>query len=414
MLSSFREATVSARAALLAGAVSSLLSAAAWSAVDAYVIPEFDVRAEHHTNVDLRPDDSTDTRKESVNSYGGLLGATLGMRSPRGKTEIHPLVEYQDYPDRDELTDTNLYFDLKSVYEFQRDSFAVVGHYTRLNEVNAEIPEAGFDNFDPQDPTDASASAIRLEALTISRMQLRPEYVHRLSERLGVGASALFQTVKFDSDSGDTKPDNKYGQLQGFLAWTLDQRTTLQTGLYASQFETDDDSNTTKGKGVIVNLERVWTPAFSGFVTLNGERTDVEAPGQKDLSSNSWGFTVGGTRSSQVGRTQLSAGRTLSPSFSGSRVTLDEIRLQYDRSLSERLSVSSAGRTYRSRSEGFVDSEDSDFARADLEIRYALTPTWYVAGGYSYIWQKFRVDDRDGNDNVFGIHMGYVGLPPQK
>jgi hypothetical protein len=162
-----------------------------------------------------------------------------------------------------------------------------------------------------------------------------------------------------------------------------------------------------------MQLTRNWSANMSGFVIVNAERTDVEGTGTTKETSNSWGLTFGGYRYTPISRSTLSAGRSLSPSYSGARVTLDEFRAQYARDLTERLTWSTAVRTYRSKAQGRVNVNDNDFARADLELRWRMTPTIYIGGGYSYVWQEFTTADKTGHDNQLRVQIGYLGLPPQ-
>ncbi len=409
MLSSFRN--LLRAPCVVAFAVGCVLAHTAYAAVDGYFIPEAELRAEHHSNIDVAGSDpSIDSE---IDGYIAALGGTIGARSTRGLTEIRPHVEYQNYPDRDELTETNAYLDLSSLYTFQRDRVSLVGHYSRENDVSAQIPNAAFDRFDPNNPVDGSNSPIALTSEITTRIQLRPEYVHSFTERVGAGLRGLYQTVNFDSDSTTTRRDNDYGQLEGFLSWKLDQRTELRTGVYGTNAETDDKTSKTNATGLSAQLQRTWSPSMSGFVMLNAERTKVENAGTSSESSNSWGLMVGGYRYTPLSRSTLSAGRSLSPSYSGSRVVVDEVRVQYDRDLTERLIWSTALRTYRSRAQGREDDQDTDFARGDLELRWRMTPTIYVGGGYSYVWQEFTVANKTGHDNQFLVRIGYLGLPPQ-
>lgn len=415
MSSSFRNlADSAARNLLLSSAVSIVIVSAASAATDGYIVPEFEAHAEHHSNLDL-----TDTNAENsdVYGYGGYAGATLGLRSQRGLTEMKPSVNYTYYPDRDEFNDANYYLDLKSTYEFQRDRLKVISHYSRENAVEGEIAEAQFDTFDPANPDQGANGGIFLQKETITKLQLRPEWVHDLSERWGFGVGGNYQTVTFDADAPSNRKDNDFIQAEAFATLRIDQRTDMRAGAYQSSFETDDGTNKTDATGLQVTLQRSWTPNFSGYVSVNADRSEIETPGATE-ESDSWGFQVGGFRTTPVSKTDLSMGRSLSPSFGGSRVEFDDFRVQYDRNLSERLVVSSAVRLSRSRSD--VDNEDdNDFARADLELRYSLSRTMYVAGGYSYIWQEFVApdangNDRKGSDNVIGFRFGYFGLQPQQ
>jgi hypothetical protein len=124
---------------------------------------------------------------------------------------------------------------------------------------------------------------------------------------------------------------------------------------------------------------------------------------------------VGGSlmayRKREVSEWRLAVSRRFQPTGDSGKSTIDEARLQYDRDLSERLRFRGAGR-YESRT-GLTDaggSNNRDYARLDLELRWSLTQTWYLGGGYAYIWQDRAADPTDADNNKFFIYMGYQGL----
>ncbi len=39
-----------------------------------------------------------------------------------------------------------------------------------------------------------------------------------------------------------------------------------------------------------------------------------------------------------------------------------------------------------------------------------MTQTWYLGGGYAYIWQDREADPSDAANNKFFINFGYQGL----
>src|SRR5690606_4335124 len=96
---------------LLAGA--SFALAPAVNAQNTYYIPQLEVSAEHHSNLELNDGIQG---KESVEGYFADVGVILGLLGQRGSTEVRPRALVQRYPDRDDLDETNLYFDLRSRY----------------------------------------------------------------------------------------------------------------------------------------------------------------------------------------------------------------------------------------------------------------------------------------------------------
>ena len=386
-----------------------VLASAVAGAADSYFIPLVEAGAEYHSNRFLRP---TGLEDDGAEGYTAGLGGVFGLRSQRGRTEARPRLEFEEYPDQEELKRTSQYFDLRSDYRWIRSQFNFIGRYSRENEYDAQISQAGFDDFDPNNPIDDTNGRLELVSQTVTRAQLRPGFTYKFSPRVGAGVSAVYQTVNFDADAGSTRTDYDYSQVQGFLTWTLDPKSELKTGVYGSRFETDDDSNKTDSKGVSFDLEHRWSETFTGIVGIDLDRSDIERVNRPKETSDGWGFNVGAERSTQVSRLRFTLGRDFNPSTGGSRTQVDNGRVEYERDITARWAVNAAGRYLRTRAQGGADEDDREFARVDLGVMRRMTQTWFIGAGYSYVWQEYRVDGENGDDNVFLVRVGYQGLAP--
>lgn len=380
-------------------------------AADAYFVPDVALRAEHHENFDLRSGFQGDTQ---VAGYFADLAATIGWRGERGATSLRPQITIQDYPDRQDLERSNQYLNLRSTYDTLRSEFRLIGRYSREDQYRAEVPEAAFDEFDPEDPTLSESGRVIVYSETQTIVQVRPEYEYRLSERLGVGVDAMYQTVAYDADIPTGRVDYDASLLNGYLAWQMGELTELKTGIYASEYQPDNGFNESSSRGVSLELERRWSETFLGTVEVVAERTEVDRPGAATDESDNWGMTAGLVRQGEVSELRFNVGRTFTPSL-GSRATVDQIRLQYSHGLTQRLRFNTAFRAFNREAQGVdISGNDREYLRGDLGLRYNLTPTWYATGGYSYIWQKYENEPRSTDDQVLMFSIGYRGLPPQR
>ncbi len=69
-------------------------------------------------------------------------------------------------------------------------------------------------------------------------------------------------------------------------------------------------------------------------------------------------------------------------------------------------------RGIRSRLDG--QGNDRDYARVDLSLRWMVTSTWFLRGGYSYIWEDRQTAVSDADNNQFFVSFGYRGLDRQR
>lgn len=378
-------------------------------AADTYFVPEVSVKAEHHTNLDL-----TTAPADGISGYSGLVSGVFGLRTPRSVTEVRPRIEYIDFPARDETQRTNGYLDFNSRYSYLRSSWNLIGNYRQESTFEAQRNDAEYDEFDPNDPTVETTSRTSLISKDRTRIQLRPSFNHKFTERVGAEVTALYQTVKLDSEVQDGNVEYDYLSVNGSVLWTLNPRTELGTGIYGARYD-GDDNDQVSSTGLALGLRHSWSQTFSGSATLNFERTDIDSaiPGA-DEESNNVGVDVALVRVGQISRLRFNGGRTFIPSSAGSRTVLDQFRLQYSRNLTQRLNLLLAGRASRTRVQGVSNSDDDrDYVVGSTELSWNLTRQWYLNAGYSYSWREYRVEDDYSDDHLLTVGVRYLGMRPQ-
>jgi hypothetical protein len=384
------------------------------SAADTYLTPGVEVGAEYHTNLRLQRETPSD-EDESGDGYFADLSVIAGIRSPRAFVELKPRVRFQEFPDHDEMERSNEYADLRTGYQTLRSALTFVGNYQREDQVRAEVSDAEFDDFDPDDPIVDESGRVDTLRGQRTRIQFRPDYEYQFSQRVGVGATAVYQIV--DYDIGDaSRQDYDYWRADGFFTWSLGPRTRLRTGAYATEFETDTGFNLTQSVGGSLGIEHQWSETFTATASIDVEQADVE---REDLaekeSSTDTGFTVGLQRRDLVSELRVDAGRTFNPTGNGVRSEVDQVRMQYDRNLTERLRLLGAGRAYRSRAQGgAANGSDRDYIRTDIGLGWNMTRTWSIEGRYSYIWEEFENETGDRSDNMLTLSIRYRALQPQR
>jgi hypothetical protein len=55
-----------------------------------------------------------------------------------------------------------------------------------------------------------------------------------------------------------------------------------------------------------------------------------------------------------------------------------------------------------------------DYATGNVRMEYMLSRTFFVAGSYTYVYQKYRVQTNSAEANVVGVSFGYRGLERQR
>lgn len=382
-------------------------------AADTYVQPQAEVRAEINDNINLVPGGSSDS---DVDGYIADLQALIGIATPRSDTSIRPRVRIQEYPDRDEFARVEAFFDLRSVYRGERSQWLAIGRYSRQDSYNAELPSGEFDPIDPNDPANPD-SGTRLVGETRNRFQIQPEFTYALTARTQVGVAARYEAVRYDSGVALARVDYNFFGGSGFISWSLDPRSDFIVGALVNRYETTDDTTETDAYGGRLGYQFRWSEVMGVGVEIVYEHDDTTdlLPVTVKESASGWGGTVSAYRKGEVSEWRLSAGRTFIATGAGGKAESDQLRVQYERDMTPRLKFTGAGR-FESRNSIATGGQnnDRDYARADVALEWMMAPTWYLQGGYTYIWQDRENIAGDAGNNRFFISVGYRGLARQR
>jgi len=381
-------------------------------AADVRTEPRVDLRAEYNDNLDLDPVTTSDSEVAGYIAEADLL---VGIATPRGETSLRPRVRFQDYPDREDFERFEGFLDMLSRYEWQRSNFNFAGNFAHQDLYNFDTPGGGFDPLDPGggDPG-GGADTI---GQTRTSLGLAPTFEHQVTERARLGVGVDYLVTQYDADEGQSnRTDYDYGVLDGYLAWALNPSSDFTVGAYVSRYEADDDIETTDAVGGRLGYTYRWSETDGLEATINYERNETESlvPVLFEETTSDFGGRLTAFRKLEVSEWRLSVGRAFVPTGDSGKSVVDQFRIQYDRLLSERLSLRGAARyDKRSGLSSLDEGSDRDYARVDVTMKWLITEKWYVGGGYSYIWEDREQAAGDAYNNRLFINFGYQGLAQQ-
>ena len=398
---------ISAAAALAAAA---LLQSPAFGA-EVYWQPSASLTAEGDTNLDLEPGNRTRTLGAL-----GMVSSIVGITNPDADANIRPRLEYREYPEDSQDNRLEAYLDFNATKRWQRSTFNVFGNLEHRDEFNAEFNPALYDNFNPAPPTTPETGKA-LVGGTRDSAYVVPTYNYKFTPLLAGGLSGVYQRIQYSPNDEFTHVDFQYYMGKASLTWTLSQRSELSFGGFGSKYDaTRFDSHAT-GAGGNVDFDTNWTQKLSTTASVVFERVHVTetAPEILDTSANAWGATVGVVYTEQLNRFKFNAGRVVTPSGGGSLYTTDQIRFQYDRDVTYRLTLTGAAIGLRDR--GITSNVSGDYRsylQTVVEAKWMMARTWFLQGGYQYSWQKFQVDPDGAASNRVYIRVVYQGLGAQR
>ncbi len=383
------------------------LFAAEW-----YVQPNATLTVEGDSNLEMQPGYKTRTEGNLA-----MASALIGITSPTSDTTIRPRIEYRNYPEDSQDNRLEEYFDFNSSMSGQRSSESIFGSLQHRDEFNAEFNSALYDNFYPTAPPTSPETGKATVGATRDSAFVVPSYNFRFSPLLAATVTGIYQKVNYSPNDSSGHVDFEYYFGKAAASWTFSPRSELSFGGFGSKYEATRYNSNATGSGAVVDFDTNWTPILSTTFEAVYQHTDINTsiPPPLITTSNAWGATASVAYKTQISRLRLDAGRMITPSGGGAVYTADQIKTQYDRDLSERLSVT--GAVIGLKNSSLVASQnanDRKYLETVLEMKWNLTRTWYLQGGYQYSWEKFDIYQTGAANNRVYIRVGYLGLPPQR
>jgi hypothetical protein len=397
---------VVSRALFMAGVV----TAAPAFAAEIYVQPFAQISAEEDTNLDLQPASYPGSIR-TVEGYIADAAAVISIATPNSSAAIRPRIDYRDYPadSADNRLEESL--DLNSAFRSLRGNGSVYLGYQRRDEFNAELSSALYDQFNPVHPTSPETGRT-VRGATRESLILLPNYSYSITPLTAAGVSAIYQQLNYSPDNTFNAVDFDYYQAKAYLRWTLDHTNDLTLGGYGSKYKaTHFDSQATAG-GATLTLDTNWSPLLSTSAGVVYQRTNIDTaiPAPLKKVANPWGATFSAVYKAAVDQFRVDAGRMITPSGGGGIYVNDQLQFQYDRSFTQRLLFTGAAIALRNRGlTSNVRGDDRTYVRTVVDLKWMIRPTWYVEGGYQYMWQKYQLDpDGAANSRIY-IRFGYQG-----
>jgi len=387
-----------------------LLGYVAAHSAEVFVQPSGYVGAESNSNLDLTPGGQPE-----VNGYLANVASLIGIATPDSSTTIKPRLEYRNYAD--DAGDNRLeeYLDFNSYYKAERSTASIAGTLDHRDEATAELNPATYDDVNPNQPTAPQTGRI-VNGATRDSAYLVPSYTYSLTPRLGAGVEALYQKVNYSPNDDSRYVDFNYYQGKAFLVWTLNQTSDLKFAGYGNKYEATRFDSNANAQGGSVELNTTWTPLLSTRASVVLQRSDIDSriPPVFDGTVTTWGGDLNAIYKTEIQQIRADLSRLITPSGGGSVYVNNQLQVQYDRMLTQRLSLTAAALLLRTRGVTAEVSENGrNYVRTLIEAKWMLTQTWFIQGGYQYTSQKYQTNPDGAANNRLYIRFGYQGLNRQ-
>ena len=347
--------------------------------------------------------------------YYAEAASIIGIATPDSDTNFEPHLRYNEFPTEHELDRFEGSLNFNTSYTTPRSYFYLYGMFDHLNDTEAEFPSGVYDAINPAAPTSVETGVANFE-VTQNNLWVAPQYTYDLTPLVNVGVSGTAQRVTYSSANPyDVNFDYYQGQLA--LSRKFGPRTQLSLAGFGARYSAVDVDSTADAGGGSVDLDHKWSANASGGLSVSYQHTNINEvqPARFRGAANTWGASFNNTWQLQASKWRINIERDVSPNGGGGLFATDQAQTEYDRDLTQLLSFT--GALLYVRSEGLsanVSAFDRTYYRLDLSLKRMLARTWFVQGGYGFLWQKYYASDERASNNEVYVRFGYQGLPRQQ
>ena len=403
---------------LLASLIPASMALADWEAVP-------DVRMGVEANDNPRLGQSPDDRGLDPEAFDDhtatrmLMDAAVQMRNagPRGQITLRPRARVDTYADEvdEDLEREDLYLNARASYQWTRTTAGVRADLSRESILSAELADTEIDEpEDPiVDPIDTDTGQLVLLDELRNRAIFTPYANFTLSERSTLLTEARYVDVSYTGPELRSRTDFTDTSIGLGVGRTIDARTGAAARLIVSRYEADATRNETDTIGVEGSFNRQLNEFWNFNLTTGLQRSEfnfVDEEGELiDNAATNYTLDISFRKQTELSTLTVGAFRRLNPNAVGFLVERNELRMNYRRQLSERLS---AGMGFRLMETGALDrpGQDREYVRADFDVEWAFTPSWSFRAGYGAVNQEFPGERTDGSANLLSLGAVYRGL----
>ena len=391
------------------------LGHADWEAV-----PDVTLKAEANDNPALNSVGGTNT--QVIDQASRLLAdAVLRIRNvqPRGEISFEPRVRGDVYAEEEAKA-------LESTDFFLRSSGMQRGQTVRLG-YSADLAQeriVGVEFLDtlPTDPVADDPSAVATTQVGLNEQRTRfgiaPYVEIAMNSRSTVRLDGHLVDVDYATGELSGRSDFLDREIGGEYRRALrNQRATVGIRVFASGYEASLNANTTDTRGGEVIYSRAMSELLSWNVSVGTQRSDFayntggrRVRGSDTTPTFSLGIDKRGERSGM--RTDFV--RRMSPDAMGFVAPRDELRVAWQRMMSDRVNGRLVLRGIDSEGVPTIPGSDRRYGRLELGVDWALRPTWSFVASYAYAKNGSDLTIGDASDsNALTLGVRYHGRSTQ-
>jgi hypothetical protein len=242
--------------------------------------------------------------------------------------------------------------------------------------------------------------------------ELLPSVGYALTERSSVTFRYRLTDVLFDDVSTTGLVDYQHHILSGTYTHRLTVANDVNVVIQGSQYRpvAGTDSDTV---GLLAGITHTFSPTANvGFLAGVNKTTETVADGS-EVDTDSFTLEARATQRAELSQLEGIVSRDVQPSGIGKSVATDQLRVYWNRYLSQTTAFLLRTTIFRTSAlEGSDPLVDRRYAEAEAGIGWFWAPEWSFSVAYKYRNQKFDVDADSAQSS--GVSATLAWAPPRR
>lgn len=343
-------------------------------------------------------------------------------RRPRGELTLEPRVRRDAYADNDArgLESTDVFFRSSGLHRGQTVQIGYAADVARERILGLEFLETL-----PTDAVGDDPSAITTTELGANdrrtRVGVSPYIDIALNSRSTLRLDGRLVDIDYANDTASGRSDFLERAIGGEYQRNLDERRTLGVRVFATGYEAAVNNNVTDTRGIELVYGRDITELWRWNIAVGTQRSDfaLSTGGRRVRGTDSTGtFGLTVSKRGERSRMRTEVHRRMSPDSLGFVAPRDEIRVAWDRMLSQRINGGFGLRLIDAEGVPTVQGSDRRYGRAELDIEWQFGRQWSFIAGYAHATARSSDTSlgvgTDAESNSLTIGVRYLGLAARR
>jgi hypothetical protein len=242
--------------------------------------------------------------------------------------------------------------------------------------------------------------------------EVSPTMSYALTERGSVAFRYRLTDVKFGDVGTTGLVDYQQHYLSGTYSYRVTDTNSVDVTAEGSLYRpvAGNESNTTS---LLAGVSHAFSPIADAGIQAGAGRTTETKPDGSQTDTSSFAMYAWATQRSELSTLNALISRNVQPSGSGRSVSAGQLRIFWNRKLTETTAFRLRMKVFRTKAlEGSDPLADRRYGEGEMGVVWYWAPEWSINASYNYRNQKYDVNPDSAQSS--GVFIELAWAPPQR